>query len=51
MLNGRSVFTRAFRANFPLRFPRRKIVIGNDRLFPEKYTVKSSFCPKCARKY
>ena len=24
---------------------------NNDRLFPEKYTVKFSFCPKSARKY
>ena len=43
----RSVFTRAFRANFSLSFPRKKIVIGkkdrcavfgcnNDRLFTEK---------------
>ena len=23
---------------------------NNDRLFPEKYTVKFSFCPKSARK-
>ena len=23
----------------------------NDRLFPEKYTLKISFCPKSARKY
>ena len=48
----RSVFTRAFQ----------KVVMGkkdccavfgcnNDRLFPEKYTVKFSFCPKGARKY
>ena len=57
-----SVFTRAFRANCSLSFPRKKIVIGrkdrcavfrcsNDRLFPEKYTVKFSFCSKSARKY
>ena len=39
----RSGFTRAFRANFPLSFPRKKIVIGNDRLFREKYTVTFSF--------
>ena len=24
---------------------------NNDRLFPEKYTLKFSFCPKSARKY
>ena len=24
---------------------------NNDRLFPEKYRVKFSFCPKSARKY
>ena len=24
---------------------------NNDRLFPEKYSVKFSFCPKSARKY
>ena len=24
---------------------------NNDRLFPEKYTFKFSFCPKSARKY
>ena len=41
-----SVFTRAFRANFSLSFPR-----NNDRLFPEKYTVKFSLCPKSERKY
>ena len=58
----RSVFTRAFRANFSLSSSRKKIVMGkkdrcavfgcnNDRLFTEKYTVKFSFCPKSARKY
>ena len=52
-----SIFTRAFHANFSLSSPRKKIVMGkkdhcavcgrnNDRLFPEKYTVKFSFCPK-----
>ena len=57
----RSVYTRAFRANFWLSSPRKKIVMGkkdrcavigcnNDRLFPEKYTVKFSFCPKNACK-
>ena len=51
----RSVFTRAFRANFSVSFPRKNngcAVFGcnNDRLFPEKYTVKFSFCPKIARK-
>lgn len=45
----RSVFTRAFQANFSLSSPRKKIVTGkkdrcavfgciNDRLFPEKYS-------------
>ena len=58
----RSVFTRAFRANFSSRSPKKKIVMGekdrcavfgfnNDLLFPEKYIVKFSFCPKSARKY
>ena len=57
-----SVFTRAFRGNFFFKFSWKKIVMGkkdrcavfgcnNDRLFPEKYTVKFSFCPKSARKY
>ena len=56
-----SVFTRAFRANFSLNFPRkdynskkdRCAVFGcnNDRLFAEKYTLKLSFCLKSARKY
>ena len=54
-----SVFTRAFRAIFSFRFPRKrlqwekKIVFGrnNECLFPGKYTVKFSFCPKSARKY
>ena len=57
----RSAFTRAFRANFSLSFPRIKIVLGkkdrcavfgcnNERPFPEKYTVKFSFCPKSAGK-
>ena len=54
-----SIYTRAFRANFSLSFPRKKIVVGkrdrcgafgcnNDCLFPEKYTVKFSFCLKSA---
>ena len=58
----RSVFTRAFQANFSLSSPRKKIVTGkkdrcavfgciNDRLFPEIYTVKLSFRPKSERKY
>ena len=58
----RSVFTRAFWANLSLSFPRNDCngekkdrcgVFGckNDRLFPEKYTVKFSFCPESARKY
>ena len=31
----------------------RRVVFGcnNERLFPKKYTVKFSFCPKSARKY
>ena len=55
----RSVFTRAFRANFSLCSLEkdcngkkdRYAVFGcnNDRLFPEKYTMKFSFCPKNAR--
>ena len=47
----RSLFTHAFRANFYVSSPRKKIVMGkkdscavfgrsNDHLFPEKYTVK-----------
>ena len=54
----RSVFTSAFRANFSykkivMRKKDRCAVFGcnNDRLFPEKYTVKFSFCAKSARKY
>ena len=58
----RSVFTRAFRANFSLSSSRKKIVMGkkdrcavfgcnNYRLFTEKYTAKFSFCPKIAGKY
>ena len=57
----RSVFTRAFQANFSLSSPRKKIVTGkkdrcavfgciNDCLFPEIYTVKYSFRPKSALK-
>ena len=56
----RSVFTRAFRANFSLSSLKKRIVMGekdrcavfgfnNDLLFPEKYIVKFSFCPKSAR--
>ena len=52
MLN--QVLTRAFWANFSFSFPEKNrcAVFGfnNDRLFPEKYTVKFSFCPKSARK-
>ena len=58
--NTRSVHTRAFRANFSLSFPRkdcngkkdRCALFGcnNDRLFPEKYTVKFSFYLKSASK-
>ena len=57
----RSVFTRAFRANFSYVFiekdcngkKNRCAVFGcdNDRLFFDKYTVKFSFCPTNARKY
>ena len=57
----RSVFTCAFRANFFLDLLEKDCngkkdlcaVFGcnNDRLFPEKYTLKFSFCPKSARKY
>ena len=56
-----SVFTRAFRANFFSVFLEkdcngkkdRWAVFGcnNDRLFPEKYTLKFPFCPKSARKF
>ena len=59
-----SVFTRAFLANmFFFKVSQKKIVMGkkkdrcavfgcnNDRLYPEKYTVKFSFCPKSANKY
>ena len=28
----------------------RSVGCNNDRLFPEKYTVKFSFCPKSTRK-
>ena len=55
-----SVITCAFRTNFSL-FSKKKIVMGkkdrpvfrcNDgRLFPKKYSLKFSFCPKSARKY
>ena len=52
----RSVSTRAFRVNFSLKFPRKwsswekksrcaVFKCNNDCLFPEKYTVKFSFCP------
>ena len=51
----------AFRTNFSL-FSRKKIVMGKKdrcavfrcnigRLFPKKYSLKFSFCPKSARKY
>ena len=57
-----SVIMRAFRTNFSLSFPKKKIVMGkkdrcavfrcNDgRLFPKKYSLKFSFCPNSARKY
>ena len=58
----RSIFTRAFRANFSLSFPRKrlqwekKIVVPcldviMIAFFGGNYTVKFSFCPKSARKY
>ena len=59
----RSVFTRAFfEPIFLYVFPEKDFngkkkdrcaVFGcnNDRLFPEKYTLKFSFCPKSVRKY
>ena len=58
----RSVFTCAFRANVYLTFPRKRLSsekkdccamfgCNNDRLFPKKYTVKFSFCPKSVHKY
>ena len=62
ILYTRSVFTRAFRANFSISFPKKKIVMrkkdscavlgcNNDLLFPEKYTLKFPFCPKSPRKF
>ena len=56
----RSVFMRAFWDRFCSFLEKdcngkkdRCAVFGcnNDRPFPEKYTVKFSFCPKSARKY
>ena len=58
----RSVLTRALLGQFLFKFPLKKDCNGkkdrcaafgcnNDRLFPEKYTVKFSFCRKSARKY
>ena len=43
-----------FSGPFFFKFPRKNngcAVFGcnNDRLFPDKYTVKFSFCPKSAR--
>ena len=56
-----SVSTHAFRINCSLSFPRKDcngkkdcfamFGCNNDRLFPEKYTVKLSFYPKCVCKY
>ena len=57
-----SVLTRAFSGPFFFNFFLKKDFNGkkdrcavfgrnNDRLFPEKYTLKFSFCPKSARKY
>ena len=51
-----------FSGQFFFKFSWKKIVMGkkdrcavfgcnNDRLFPEKYTVKFSFCQKSSRKY
>ena len=56
-----SIYAR-FPGQFFFKFSQKKIVMGkkdrcavfgcnNDRLFPEKYTVKFSFCPKSACKY
>ena len=56
-----SIYAR-FSGQFCFKFSYKKIAMGkkdrcavfgcsNDRLFPEKYTVKSSFGPKSARKY
>ena len=51
-----------FSGHFFFKFSLKEIVMGkkghcavfgcnNDRLFPKKYTVKLSFCPKRVRKY
>ena len=56
-----SIYAR-FSGQFFSKFPEKKILMGkkdrcavfwctNDRLFPEKYIVNFSFCPKSARKY
>ena len=56
-----SIYAR-FSGQFFFKFFFKEIVMGkkghgavfgcnNDRLFPKKYTVKFSFCPKSARKY
>ena len=56
-----SIYAR-FSGQFFLKFSYKRIVMrkkdrcvvfgcNNDRFFPEKYTVKFSFCAKSARKY
>ena len=56
-----SIYAR-FSGQFFFKFSFKEIVMGkkapyavfrcnNARLFPKKYTVKFSFCPKSARKY
>ena len=56
-----SIYAR-FSGQFFFTFSKKKNVMGkkdrcavfgcnNDRLFPEKYTMKFSFCPKSTRKY
>ena len=45
----RSVFTRAFWANFPLSFPRKKILMGKkDRCAVFAYSEVLFFPEKCA---
>ena len=56
-----SIYVR-FSGQFFFKFSYKKIVMGkkdrcavfgynDDRLFPQKYTLKFSFCPKSAHKY
>ena len=56
-----SIYAR-FSGQLFFKFSKKKIImekkidvpyldLNNDRLFPEKYTMKFSFCPKSARKY